>query len=584
MKKRWITLLLAAVCAVGAVGCGNTQSGLVYPDVPNTPGDADSWTYVDEEFTIDWYVDYPWFTYETTANDDIGKKVKEKTGVTVRFTSPVQNDSTMLNLLIQNDEMPDVISVKAYQSQQAQLALEGYVFPIDELARRWAPSLTDRIEQDLYDYYSIGGHLYGLPNCAYSDKYVDADTKWEPNGAMLVRKDWYEWYVAQPGAKDITTKAGLKDALQKVKAQFATKSQKVIPMLLDEFTGEGCQSVTWLSQYFAAPFEDENGGYLDTRFTEQYFEAVEYLNELNQAELLSSLSNQTEVIGGIISRGEAFVTLVTPQNYASNFIAAYRGSNKIEYIPLILRNDAGDDPVLQDMTGRGWLLSMITKSCKRPDLVIKVFDFLYSEEGQRLTNFGIENDTWKWQDEQKTEIEWTQKYLTAKASESGALDNYGLEKLNVLYNPAYVEPLKPISALKDYELYAKNLKRPLMPYSYRYTVSWPKLDKTAKDYKSIVKKEINCLAVWSEYLPNMIKDDARAQYDTAVSQMQRRGLDDVLAFYAQAYAETKRTTGVDKGWIPATDGYVAPTLKNADGTASDRPIGANGDAYYILKK
>ena len=27
---------------------------------------------------------------------------------------------------------------------------------------------------------------------------------------------------------------------------------------------------------------------------------------------------------------------------------------------------------------------MITKNCERPDLVIKVFDFLYSEEGQRL--------------------------------------------------------------------------------------------------------------------------------------------------------------------------------------------------------
>lgn len=588
--KKFLVLALSLIMTVGSLtlsACGSKDEGLVYPDIENTPADKDSWLYNDEEFVIDWYVDYPWFTYENTSYDDIGKKVKEITGVTIRFTSPVVNDSTMLNLLVQSDEMPDVISVKAYQSYHAQLALEGYVYPIDELAKRWAPSLTNRIEEDIYNYYSVGDHLYGLPNCGYSEKYVDEDTKWEPNGAMLVRKDWYEWYVSQPDAKDITTKAGLKDALERVEKNFASPRQKVTPLLLDEFTLEGCQSVTWLSQYFAAPFEDENGNYVDSRMTEQYFEAIEYLNELNRAGLTSSTSNDSDSIGGIISRGEAFVTLVTPQNYASNFTAAYRGNNNIEYIPLIVRNDAGDDPILQDITGYGWLLNMITRDCERPDLVIKVFDFLYSEEGQRLTNFGIENDTWKWANEEKTEIEWTQKYLIGKQPDNTSLNNYGLERLNVMYNPAYIVPLTPTNALLDYELYVKNLKRPLMPYSYRYQLAWPKLDKTSKKYIDVINYESNCLTVWSEKLALMINADkeggALKEYNNAIELMKRRHLEDVIAFYAEAYAAGKKTAGVEKGWVAYQDSYVSPTLKNADGTYSGDPIGANGDNWYLLK-
>ena len=586
--KRLLVVLMSLILCLGSfsfLGCGKKETGLKYPDYPNTPSEKDSWLYNDEEFTIDWYVDYPWFTYENTSFDDIGKKVKEITGVTIRFTSPVENNDTTLRLLVQSDEMPDVISVKAYQQYQAQLALEGYVYPIDELAKRWAPSLTERIEEDIYNYYSIGEHLYGLPNCAYSEKYVNEDTKWEPNGAMLVRKDWYDWYVSQPDAMDITTKAGLMDAMGKVETQFETKTQKVIPMLLDEFTSEGCQSLTWLSQYFAAPFEDENGNYLDSRFTPQYLEAVKYLNEVYKAGLLSATSNDSESIGGIIARGEAFVTLVTPQNYAGSFIAAYRGQGNIQYVPLIIRNDNGDDPILQDITGYGWLLNMITKDCERPDLVIKVFDFLYSEEGQRLTNFGIENDTWRWKDEEKTEIEWTQKYIIGKQPDNTSLNNYGLQELNVMYNPAYVEPMTPVTALLDYELYMKNLKRPLTAFSYRYGISWPKLDKGSKEYRSIVTKQERTLAIWAEKLALMIKaDNAETEYNNAIDLMKLRGLDDVLKFYSQAYKDSKQQAGITTGWYLNKADYKSPTLRNPDGTYSNTPVGANGDNYYILSK
>ena len=186
---------MTLVIALSFVGCNrgdDNPTGNQLPDFPETPADKNSWEYADEEITIDWFVNYSWFSYANSGYDEISKVIKQKTGVTVRFTSPVDDTGEMLNVMIGGDTLPDVISVQAYQTKATQLALEGYVYSINDLAEKWAPSLLNRIEPDIQAYYQLAdGDLYGLPSCAYSTKYVTEDEKWAPNGGMLVRKDWY---------------------------------------------------------------------------------------------------------------------------------------------------------------------------------------------------------------------------------------------------------------------------------------------------------------------------------------------------------------------------------------------------------
>lgn len=576
--------MLVGISACGDTGAGKEESRLNYPDVEDTPSEKDSWTYIDEEFTIDWYVDSSGFQFEGASAQYMADIIKEKTGVTINFTSPLSSDSgDMLNLMISGETLPDVISVAAYQEIQAQLALDGYVFPINVLAKKWAPSLLTRMaeQQDIIDYYSIGDNIYGLTGACYSERYVSEDERWAPNGAMLVRKDWYEEYIALDPQNEtkIQTKEGLMEAFAWAKQ---TKGSTVVPLTLDPFKLEGNSSVEWLSQYFAAPFEDENGDWQDVRTTAEYYEAIEFISTAYDQEYVNSASLNSDEIGAIIAQGRAFVTLVTPQNFTSSFVAAYKGD--VEYIPLIVRNDNGDDPVLQDLTGYGWLMSMITYNCERPDLVIKVFDFLYSEEGQRIMNFGEENDLWQWTDETKTKIKWTDKYLSLKNSDS--LSEYGLGTMYVLYNPAYIEPLTPTNALKDYELYIQNLKRPLSCYSYRYQISWPKLDKSSKEYNNIVRKEANIDSVWGEVLSSLITSPVsqlKDKYDILISQMESQGLNEVKAFYNIYYQEAKQEAGFTNGWLPKQEGYISPTLRNEDGSFSGQKIGANGDDWYLLK-
>ena len=51
-----------------------------------------------------------------------------------------------------------------------------------------------------------------------------------------------------------------------------SKYSNSIPVQLDVFDSEGNDSVKWLSQYFATPFEDEQGNYVYNMTHEKYYE------------------------------------------------------------------------------------------------------------------------------------------------------------------------------------------------------------------------------------------------------------------------------------------------------------------------
>lgn len=591
--KKFLTLCLAvAMCFSAFVGCGGSNGGeLVLPDIPDTAADKDSWLYHYEDFTVDWFVDLSYFSYPGSGKDEISAKLKELTGATINFNSPVDDSGLMFQMMVAGDNLPDVITIDAGSDNVIKLAKEGYVYPLDVLAEHWAPTLTERLNQqeDIKNYFSMeDGHLYCLPSLAYSDYYIDENTKFDSNGGLLVRKDWYEWYIAQPDAKDITKPSGLMDAMEKISKNFVGNGEGKVSqftgMLLDQFTSTGNVSTIYLSQYFSAAYEDADGNYQDVMKTAQYGEMIEYLNLLYRKGYIrqSNLTATMDSIGSIIARGEAFVTTVAPQNYYYSYEAAY--NDGIEYVPLVLTNEAGEDPVIQDLTGNGFLVTMISKKAENIDLIIKLLDFLYSEEGQRLTMFGVEGDTWNWADETHSQVKYTEKYLTMK--KNGTLSSYGINKLTVLMNLAYLDPITSNEGDKPVEIYFDNLKRPIRPYCYSYKISWPKLDPSASNYMSMIRVKTKMDARWAEYLPSIIKasdaDKSAQLFQEAIDAMNRAGREDYLAFYSDAYAKQKQKLNITWGWPKNDPSYKSPTLRNADGTLSDQKIPATGDPYFLL--
>ena len=591
MKKNLLLLLCIGVLCVP--GCkkkkniepevyvdpeGNIVDNTVYPDFPRTPGDKDSWEYLKDEngnvepWEIEWYVNDQSFTWASYGSDRVSQIIKEKTGVSIKFTMPVTNDGQKLSTLISGNMLPDLVSVQCWYPQCSQLAKQNYLYPLDGLIERWAPSFVAKQQTDIWNYFREGGAFcYGLPNFAYSTKYVSDSDKMEPNGCLLVREDWYNEAVA--AGYSMTDPSSFIEGCKYIKSIHSS----AIPFQLDEFTlMEGCDSVEWLAQYFCAAYEDSNGNYVDIRTTDRYKEMLQFLHECLVQRIIAdtNLSEKHAAIGKHITSGNVFVSAVTPQDYQEEFKSVF-GSN-IKYVPLILTNKDHQAPILQDISGNGYLLTMVSKNCKRPDKVIKLLEYLYSEEGQRLIAFGIEGESYVW-NEDHTKIEWTQKYKDAVVGPDGSperawLNGLGLYKMTLLMNLAYINKLKPLDGRKDIDIYIDNLKRPLTPYSYNFKPTFLKHDSSDPDFFNIQTKANNIKTKWGTFVTNIIKRDSDfdKQYNTAINYVFNKsiGLQDVIDFYSVSYQNTKKILGVEWGYPANRPDYTEPQWKGPHGDFS----------------
>lgn len=217
------------------------------------------------------------------------------------------------------------------------------------------------------------------------------------------------------------------------------------------------------------------------------------------------------------------------------------------------------------------MLSFITKSCDRPDKVIKLFDYLTSEEGQLLINFGVEGDTFTW-DEDKEHVVWTEKYIEDYENENTT--QYGFGMCNVLLNQSFYDKVKPEGAAckKESAMYIEDLKAPLSPYSYDYTASFLLPDTSAANYFDFVEQQDRVNRIWGRFLPQMISAasnaDALKILASTLDSMRQNGLDFVISFMADGYERAKATAGMEYGWPCHRENYRAPQT------------GPNGDFSY----
>ncbi len=600
MKQKIILIGLLALLSGVVAGCSssmdaisgesNTTSdnmaSLTYPDFAETPAEGNSWDYIPDgtDLTIDWYVDVASWN-APTGLDQTSQIIKEKTGITVNFDTPVTDDGQKLATMIAGGDLPDVISIPTSQTQTITgLAQQGYVYDVNTLAQKWAPSLFENLPQDVWDWWEYGnGKTYGIPNHYYS--YADVpDEQLQPNGGMMVRQDIFNaWqthvstnlkqadnkvhYISLSGLEKsvawqgyITTPEGFKEAalwaLQRYGSTLTTGLQ------LAQFGPNGSASLTWLAQFFAVPFEDNDGNLIYNFTSDAYEQMLYYLNDLYLSGVISpaNFTQNYDGAGGVIAGGKAFATLVTPQDYQFHFLTAK--DSGFPYVSMYITNENGDAPVLGDIRGYGYLFNLITTDSSRPDLIIKLFDFLTSKEGQRLVTLGPEGVTWNWTDGIDSEIVYTEQYLIEKANSATA--KYGLLSFDLLINWQYYDNVQPKTnnGKTQADLYRLNLKRPLTPYSYDLNALNLVVDATDSRFQTYSNNLTRIQTTLGTLVPRIIKAAsatvAKTEYDAAVAAITARGLELVTTMNNEAFLAAKVKLGISRAWPPAQDDYVNP--------------------------
>ncbi|MBS4981370.1 MAG: extracellular solute-binding protein [Lachnospiraceae bacterium] len=193
MRRRIISVLLAATMVVGVTGCmksgnagGNAKDKKPQKAVEVPEG---LWDPYEEEVTIstvlpenagiqwdegDSYDDNPWY-----------RAYKEQFNIKV-VNDWVSNDySTKLNLSIADGSIPDVFFVNSQQLRELQEA--DLIWDLTEVYDKYASDLIKGYmeqESDTFETGKLNGKLYGIPQLSYG--IIDQPSQ------IWIRKDWKE--------------------------------------------------------------------------------------------------------------------------------------------------------------------------------------------------------------------------------------------------------------------------------------------------------------------------------------------------------------------------------------------------------
>ena len=577
MKKIALIILSILFVFSSFVGCGGGSKLKKDSYLDNftniTDENTSSWLQNKEEIVIDWFVNDSSMSWPSYGYDMVSDAILEQTGVKINFRFALNDSNEELSTMISGGALPDVLTIQASAPQASQLADQGYLWPLNTLIERFAPSMKKTYyeqQKDVFQWFERKDNkTYGIPNYAYSEYYL-GEEKLEPNGCIVVREDWFK-EVTNAGI-DMTTKAGFIQGCQYIKGRHTD----AIPVQMDRFTSEagtmGNKAILWLLEYFAAPYETREREYNYRLLDPKCQELLLFLNELYRSSLITS-SNFTanfSAIGRNIAGGKVFAFFGTEQEFYPYFGSAYEDGYK--YIPLILRNDAGDDPVLESIAGMGYCLTMVTRASKRPDIVIKLLDYLSSEEGQRLVQYGVEGQTWVWEDDTHKKIKYTDAYV--EAVEKNNIAQFGLGYCTFLTNYLYQEAIRPEGTLgrRAANIYNANMKRPLSDYTYNYTAARLLIDTASPNYMSYITKNNAIEQIWAQYLPDMIRaksaDKCLEVYNSTIKAMRDAGLDEVLAVQKQGYQNALEAVDYAYKWPLYDENYVSPKT------------GPNGDFSY----
>ncbi len=572
--KKILAAVLSAALLFAAVGCGGTRmKELVYPDEGYANGDSDSWTQLDgnaEELTINWYVDMAAFGNAASKGTLVADKIYEKTKCRINFITPISDDGGQLSTMIAGNKLPDVVTVAASGEESMQLAREGYAYPLQKLAEKYAPSFNARLHKEIAEFFKMDdGYIYGLPNHFYTSEDMKAYEEQEgknlnSNGALIVREDYLNQYCRTYPDRNVTTASGFLEMCKWVKTRYKLTDANPT-FMLDTFTSNGSNGVLWLTEYFAVPKEDKEGDLLLEYEQENYKDALLWLNRLYREKLISSsnFTAQAGTMSSYLQQGMPFAFLGSPQLYTAALTNAYK--NGIRYVPVVITNDKGETPLLRDLSGSGWLFSMITNNCKHPDRVIKLFDYLYSDEGQSLF-FGVEEETYTYEIKPgESKDEKTYKYGRIKWKEEvenkivdGDVAEYGFMYSNMFVNPMYPRLASPggavLNGLLDYIEY--NVKAAISDFTYAIKGFEFVKDVSDPAYKSYFDKSTKISNEWITYLPQIIGAESAQKateiYNATVARAKNFGSTDVLAFENAAFLAHKKKLGIRYAW-PAND-------------------------------
>lgn len=423
MKKRILAMLLACSLIASFAACGTSpassesstpesSTGESTDGTSETDAEAGKFDDVKLKMLVCWNGGFK--TAEDQYNNDVAKALREKTGVTVEFEGIMMSEVEKLNLIFASGDMPDMINAPYWGGSSGETAVikkagrEGRLIDLKDEITKY-PNLADAynlgvvsqkyLENDLDD-PSFNGARYVLPNETPSGS-VESITNWAygvfvrgdvpkalgiDEKSIKTTEDLYNFMKAaqEHGFKDVNGNDTIVATTYHEGWDYSGYQQNfnrktvndVYKVLEDGTVTYDALTDNWIEKNLFI-WKLVNEGILDKEcFKHSDAQADEKVGNgtaLFASAQYSVVQNSTKLTGLYDSNPEMRYTWVGPLNYAD-----------------------GQAAVQTETEGRSGSPAMIfPTTCSNLDAALTWLDYVNSEEGARICQYGFEGDTYE---------------------------------------------------------------------------------------------------------------------------------------------------------------------------------------------
>ena len=455
MWKKGMAAVFAAALAVGTLaGCGGgskqTDAGLTqtgedgvveggrYTLDENTP----AWKSDTKENTkLTWYVNAEWWNTDW-GNDVVTKKIKDDLKLDVEF---LVGDDTKLNTFFAGGDMPDIITVFDSNSSVAQKA-DTWAYALQDLADNYDPYFYKVASDQTLSWFSIDdGKTYGYPDYSNTQEDYDGGDIFAKT-AFVIRNDVYE-ALGKPSM-------GTQEEFLNVLGEIKEKYPDLIPLGFNNFETDGTSSLgDVLQDFLGVPIANDDNTFYDRNMDEDYLSWIKTFNEAYRDGYISddSFTDDNTAWQEKESIGKYACIMMDGTVQQSGFLTTFASSDPdAAYIAIDgPQSTKGNAPKLNQAGISGWMITYVSKTCKDPAKAIQIYTYLLDDDGQILTNYGIEGETYEINADGKYELTEAAKELRdsdndrfKKEMRLGEFIPFGHDRYKALSDDAYPDAVK----------------------------------------------------------------------------------------------------------------------------------------------
>lgn len=518
-KKTLLLSLLATMTMALVTACGannNDQQTTASSSATSSMTTSEPSPKNNEVKELSLFIDMSWYPVKEWKGP-VAEKITEKTGVKLKVT--VATDDKQLPLMIASGDLPDLVFTNSNIDRMSDSKLS---YPWNELIEKYAPDFKiDPIRVAIHT--MDDGNFYTVRN-SFATQEEMAKNKYalgsDGNPGIAVREDILQELGNPPIAST--------DDFLKVLGMVKQKYPDMIPLIMDK---------DWIEQYFLQQFGVE--GLLDGWYERDG--KVDYA--IRQPEMLDffKFMNRLYREGDVLAENFAYTNDQIDDQYATSGKAfAHMHTVSIADSDNSKVKNAGGSYTFKMLpsaiskntkavsTGLGFAGTFITKNNKDPEASIKFLEYLASDEGKKLTMFGVEGEHWTWNDEGYPNLKYDPSdadFVNSNGIKWWYLYNDGVTEGMLSYVPG-TQKTKALMERKAFTVYKPEIGLiQLQPDSDEKTIK-TKIDEMIKNEKVKI------------YLAKS-EEEAVANYESMVKNAEKIGLDRLVDWANQTYQKKK---------------------------------------------